>query len=216
MRPRFADRDAAGRLLGARLATWAEATVTTDPVVLGLPRGGLPVATGVARALGAPCDVFVVRKLGVPTQPELALGAVAGGGVRVLNREVVAAAGLDDATLDRLSAAATAEVDRRERSYRGDRPAVALAGRTVILVDDGIATGATVRAAVAAIRARAPAGVVVAAPVAPAAVVPSLAEVADHVIVLVAATRFGSVGAFYQNFAQLSDADVQAIMVECG
>jgi putative phosphoribosyl transferase len=225
VKARFGDRAAAGRRLGAELAanavgapraTQVGSASTADRVVLGLPRGGVPVAAEVAHVLGAPFDVFVVRKLGVPTQPELAFGAVAGGGVRVLNSDVVSGAGLDPATIDRLTAAAMAEVGRRERTYRGDRPALALGGRAVILVDDGIATGATVRAALAAVRAQAPASVVVAAPVAPVAVVRLLADVADDVTVLVAAPRFGSVGSFYQNFAQLSDADVQAIMAERG
>jgi putative phosphoribosyl transferase len=216
VRSRFDDRAAAGRFLGAAMAAGPASAPAVEPVVLGLPRGGLPIAAEVARALGAPFDVFVVRKLGVPTQPELAFGAVAGGGVRVLNSDVVTGAGLDPATIDRLAAAATAEVDRREQAYRGDRPALALRGRTVILVDDGIATGATVRAAVAAVRAQGPAGVVVAAPVGPVAVVRELADVADDVIVLIAAARFGSVGSFYRNFAQLSDADVQAIMTGRG
>ena len=165
-----------------------------------------------ARALGAPLDVFVVRKLGVPTQPELAFGAVAGGGVRVLNSEVVVGARLRAATIDRLTEAAAEEVARRERIYRGTRPAPALGGRTVILVDDGIATGATVRAAVAAARAHAPESVIVAAPVAPIRVVRELEQVADRVVVLIEAVRFGSVGSFYADFAQLSDADVQEVI----
>jgi predicted phosphoribosyltransferase len=187
-----------------------------DPVVLGLPRGGVPVAAAVAQALEAPLDAFVVRKLGVPSQPELAFGAVASGGVRVLNPDVVAGARLDAATIDRLTESAAAEVARRERAYRGARPGLVLGGRTVILVDDGIATGATVRAAVTAARAHAPAGVVVAAPVAPVEVVRQLEQSADRVVVLVEATRFGSVGSFYLDFAQLSDADVQAVIRQFG
>lgn len=212
MNARFATRAEAGRLLGAQLADLAETSWTADPLVLGLPRGGLPVAAGVARALGAPLDVFVVRKLGVPTQPELAFGAVAGGGVRVLNSDVVVGARLQAATIDRLTEAAAEEVARRERIYRGTRPAPALGGRAVILVDDGIATGATVRAAVAAARAHAPASVIVAAPVAPVRVVRELEQVADRVVVLIEAVRFGSVGSFYANFAQLSDADVHEVI----
>jgi len=206
---RFATRAEAGRLLGARLV---EAYRAASPVVLGLPRGGVPVAAEVGKALDAPVDVFVVRKLGLPSQPELAFGAVASGGVRVLNPGVVAAARLDEATIERLTAAGAAEVERREQAYRGAGAPLALSGSTVILVDDGIATGATVRAAVEAIRAHRPAGVVVAAPVAPADVVGELTAVADRVIVLVAATRFGSVGSFYDDFSQLSDADVQGLL----
>lgn len=208
MRTRFATRADAGRRLGARLA---EFYADAEPVVLGLPRGGVPVATEVAAALGARVDVFVVRKLGVPWRPELAFGAVASGGARVLNPDVVTSAGLDEATIDRLSDIATAEVQRREQMYGvGDAPS--LAGRTVILVDDGIATGATVRAAVEAVRAVGAAGVVVAAPVAPEQVVTQLSAVADQVVVLVSARRFGSVGSFYVDFRQLSDLDVQDIM----
>lgn len=208
MRTRFATRSDAGRRLGARLAgLYADA----DPVVLGLPRGGVPVATEVAAALGARAGVFVVRKLGVPWHPELAFGAVASGGARVLNQDVVTSARLDEATIDRLTEVATAEVQRREKAY-GVRDAPSLGGRTVILVDDGIATGATVRAAVEAVRALGAAAVVVSAPVAPEQVVAQLSAVADRVVVLVSATRFGSVGSFYVDFAQLSDLDVQESM----
>jgi putative phosphoribosyl transferase len=209
VRTHFADRAEAGRLLGARLI---EPYGSADPVVLGLPRGGVSVAAEVAEALGAALDVFVVRKLGVPRQPELAFGAVASGGVRVLNPGVVATARLDAATIDRLSEAAAAQVEDRERAYRGAGTAPELRGRTVIFVDDGIATGATVRAAVEAVRAHRPARVVVAAPVAPAEVVAQLAESVDHVVVLVAARSFGSVGWFYDDFSQLTDADVQALV----
>jgi putative phosphoribosyl transferase len=170
------------------------------------------VAAEVAKALDAPVDVFVVRKLGVPSQPELAFGAVASGGVRVLNPGVVAAARLDEATIERLTVAGAAELERREKACRGAGAPLTLSGRAVILVDDGIATGATVRAVVEAIRAHRPASVVVAAPVAPADVVGQLAEIADRVVVLVAAKRFGSVRRFYDDFDQLSDADVQAVV----
>ena len=209
MSTRFATRFDAGRRLGARLA---ERYAAADPLVLGLPRGGVPVAAEVAAALGTRADDFVVRRLGVPWQPELAFGEVAIGGERVLNADVVSAARLDDATIDRLTEAAAAEVLRRERAYRGDGGTLALGGRTVILVDDGIATGATARAAVEAVRAVGAAEVVVAAPVAPERVVTQLREVADDVVVLVAATRFGSVGSFYLDFDQLSDLDVQDIL----
>jgi putative phosphoribosyl transferase len=209
VRTRFATRIDAGRRLGARLT---ERYGDADAVVLGLPRGGVPVAAEVAAALGAPIDVFVVRKLGLPWQPELAFGAVASGGARVLNPDVVAAAHLDDATIDRLSAVAAEEIERRDQAYRGATPRPDLSGRTVILVDDGIATGATVRAAVEAVRALGAATVVVAAPVAPAQVVQELSAIADEVVVLEAAKRFGSVGSFYVNFHQLSDDDVHAAL----
>lgn len=168
------------------------------------------MAAAVACALDAAMDIFVVRKLGVPSQPELAFGAVASGGVRVLNPGVVASAGLNAAEIDRLTVAAADEVARRELAYRCHSAPLALRGRAVILVDDGIATGASVRAAIEAIRVHRPAEVVVTAPVAPAAVVGQLAEAADRVVVLLAAVRFGSVGSFYDDFSQLSDADVRA------
>jgi putative phosphoribosyl transferase len=206
---RFANRIDAGRRLGARLA---ERYSAADPIVLGLPRGGVPVAAEVAAALGTRPDVFVVRKLGVPWQPELAFGAVASGGARVLNADVVSATRLDEATIERLTETAGAEVLRREQAYRGRGAVPVLGGRTVILVDDGIATGATVRAAVAAVRALGAAAVVVAAPVAPQQVVAQLTAIADDVVVLVAAARFGSVGSFYVDFDQLSDLDVQGFM----
>ncbi|MDQ2748455.1 MAG: phosphoribosyltransferase [Actinomycetota bacterium] len=207
MRTRFATRAEAGRLLGARLA---EQHAGAEPIVLGLPRGGVPVAAEVASALGAVCDVFIVGKLGLPWQPELAFGAVASGGVRVLNADVVATSGLAAATIDELTEVAAAEVHRREHAYRGGAPRHDLRARTVILVDDGIATGATVRVAVQAVRALHAASIVVAAPVAPARVVQELTGLADQVVVLVAATNFGSVGSFYVDFGQLSDADVRA------
>jgi putative phosphoribosyl transferase len=206
---RFADRAEAGRLLGARLA---ESAAWRHPVVLALPRGGVPIAAEVAQALDAPMDVFVVGKLGVPSQPELAFGAVAGGGVRVLNPDVIAAARLGRVEIDRLTAAVAAEVYRRERAYRGAAAPPALRGSTAILVDDGIATGASMRAAIQAARVHGPREVVVAAPVAPAQVVTELAEIADRVVVLVAAPRFSSVGWFYDDFSQLSDADVREAM----
>jgi putative phosphoribosyl transferase len=208
MRTRFATRMAAGRLLADRLAAYRDAA----PMVLGLPRGGVPVAAEVARVLGAPLDVFVVRKLGVPAQPELAFGAVATGGVRTLNSAILARAGLSPETVDRLTETATQEVERREQAYRGTGSALNLGDRVVILVDDGIATGATARAALAAIRVHRPAAVVLAAPVAPTEVVADLERLTEDVAVLVAAKRFVSVGSFYDDFSQLSDADVRAIL----
>src|SRR5438477_6983383 len=159
----FRDRTEAGQLLAAQLAAYAQ---RPDVLVLALPRGGVPVAYEVARALGAPLDVFLVRKLGVPGQEELAMGAIATGGVRVLNAAVVDALHIPPATIAAVAAAEQRELARRERLYRGARPAPDVRGRTVILVDDGLATGATMRAAVAALRQHQPARIVVAVPIA--------------------------------------------------
>ena len=162
MTTHFTDRRDAGRRLAAALATWAG---RDDLTVLGLPRGGVPVAAEVAAALGGVLDAFVVRKLGVPGHRELAMGAIASGGVRVLNEAVVQGLGLGPETIDAVAAEESVEMARRERAYRGDREPAAVAGRTVVLCDDGLATGATMRAAVAAVRALGPAAIVVAAPV---------------------------------------------------
>ena len=152
--PRFRDRSEAGRLLAAKLADYAD---RPDVVVLALPRGGVPVAYEVARALGAPLDVFLVRKLGIPGHEELAMGAVATGGVRVLNEQVVRALRIPDYVIDAIAAKEEQELARRERLYRGDRPPPDVRGRTVILVDDGLATGATMHAAIQALRQQQPA-----------------------------------------------------------
>src|SRR3954465_8514857 len=159
----FQDRTDAGRQLAAKLAAYAG---QPDVLVLALPRGGVPVAYEVAEALGASLDVFLVRKLGVPGQEELAMGAIASGGVRVLNEEVIDALGIPGAVIDAVAADEQLELERRERAYRDGRPAPEVHGRTVILVDDGLATGSTMRAAVAALRQLQPARVVVAVPVA--------------------------------------------------
>src|SRR2546428_5205971 len=161
---RFSDRVEAGQLLGRELAR--KLGKRDDVIVLALPRGGVPVGYEVAQALGAPLDVFIVRKLGVPGHEEYAMGAVASGGVRVLNDDAVRSLGLTDETVDRVTAKELAELNRRERLYRGDRPEPDLKGRTVILVDDGLATGSTMKAAVKALAARGPARIVVAVPIA--------------------------------------------------
>src|SRR5437762_2226671 len=158
---RFRDRAEAGRQLAARLTTYAN---RDDVIVLGLPRGGAPVAFEVARALHAPLDVFLVRKLGVPGHPELAMGAIAAGGVRVMSEDLISEVGIPRALVEQVSAREHVELGRRQRLYRGDRPFPDLRGRTVILIDDGLATGATMEAAVAALRELKPARIVVAAP----------------------------------------------------
>jgi putative phosphoribosyl transferase len=200
--PPFSDREEAGRRLAAKLPA------LDRPIVLGLPRGGVPVAAAVARALGAPLDVFVVRKLGLPMQPELAMGAVASGGVRVLNEDVLREAGVPPAALEEVTARARAAVEARERLYRGDRPAPALAGRDTVLVDDGLATGATMRAAVAAVRALGPSRLVVAVPIAPAETVAAFARDGIELACVHAPDDFVSVGSWYRDFGQVSDEEV--------
>lgn len=205
----FRDRRAAGAALGAELAGRIDGG---DVVVLGLPRGGVPVAAEVATALRAPLDVFVVRKLGAPGQPELAIGALASGGVRVLNHGLVEQLRVDAQTLSRVTEAESTELRRREQAYRGDRPPVELTGRTVVLVDDGLATGATVLAAVRAVRAGSPGRVVVAVPVGSPQACERVAEVADDVVCLHAPSSFGAVGAHYLDFRQTTDDQVRALL----
>ena len=180
--------------------------------MLGLPRGGVPVAAEVARALGAPLDVFVVRKLGAPSQPELALGAIASGGTIVLNDDIVRHLGVDPARLAPIVAAQRAEVEARDRLYRGDRPPLQLTGGTAVLVDDGLATGATMRAAVAAVRQLAAASVVVAVPVAAPEAVALLRAEADRVAVLSMPTDFVAVGLWYRDFRQVTDDEVRRLL----
>lgn len=205
----YADRQAAGRTLAARLEGYRG---RSRLVVLGLPRGGVPVAREVADALAAPLDVLVVRKLGAPGQPELAVGALAGGGVRVLNDDVVVALGLHADQLDELARREAAEIARREAAYRGGRPAPELAGTTALLVDDGLATGATMSAAVVAVRRLGAAFVVVAVPVAPAATCQRLRGIADEVVCAQTPEGFIAVGAFYDDFAATTDDQVRTAL----
>jgi putative phosphoribosyl transferase len=205
---RFTDRAEAGQALAKKLAHLSE----QNSIVLALPRGGLPVAYEVARALRAPLDVLNVRKLGVPSQPELAMGAVSTGGVRVLNDEVIRAAGVSATDLEEATAAQRKEIERREQLYRGGRPAPVLEGRTVIVVDDGIATGATVRAALAVVRAQKPARLVLGVPVAAASTVRSLAGEADEVVSVLTPEDLFAIGLWYDSFPQLTDADVQRFL----
>jgi putative phosphoribosyl transferase len=204
----FRDRRDAGRQLSSRVTGYR----ATEPVVVGLPRGGVPVAYEVARALDAPLDVIVVRKLGVPSRPELGMGAIGEGGVRVLNRRVIDATGVTDAELAAVEAREQIEVDRRARRYRGDRPMIPLAGRTVILVDDGLATGGTARAAVQAARAHGARRVVLAVPVAPPESVQALADEADEVVVLHTPRDLRSIGEWYADFGQTADAEVERLL----
>lgn len=208
MRTRFADRSEAGRELALRLTHLRG----HDPIVLALPRGGLPVAHEIARALHAPLDVLIVRKLGVPWHPELAMGAVAAGGVRVLNRDVIAETGVTEADLEAVTARELAEVDRRERVYRAGHPAPTLRGRTVVLVDDGIATGATARAAIAVVRAQKPLSLVLAVPVVQASAALDLSRDVDEVACVLAPRELFAIGAWYESFPQLTDDEVRATL----
>lgn len=205
---RFADRTDAGRHLAARLERYRAA----DVLVLGLPRGGVPVAAEVARALDAPLDVLVVRKLGVPSQPELAFGAIGEDGVRVLNDAVLRRTGIGEAEMDAVEARERAELQRRVTRYRGGRPSALLRGRTVLIVDDGFATGATARAGAEVARARGAQTVVLAAPIGAADTVRSLWEVADDVVCLGAPLDFAAVGQGYDDFSQTSDEQVTALL----
>jgi predicted phosphoribosyltransferase len=181
-------------------------------IVLGLPRGGVPVAFEAAKALGAPLDVFLVRKLGVPGHDELAMGAIASGGVRVLNDSVVGSLAIPEAALEEVTARERKELERRERAYRGGRSGPALGGRRIILVDDGLATGATMRAAVKALRAHEPARIVVAVPTAPPDAIDDLREEADEVVCLHTPAPFYGVGGSYDDFSQTSDEEVRELL----
>ncbi|HVX38593.1 MAG TPA: phosphoribosyltransferase [Gemmatimonadaceae bacterium] len=209
MATRFKDRTDAGRQLAERLAHLRD----EQPIVLALPRGGVPVAYEVAHALHAPLDVLNVRKLGVPWQEELAMGAIATGGVRVLNNDVIMNARITTEMLEQATALQRLELDRRERLYRSGRPAPDLRGRTVVLVDDGVATGATTRAAIAVIRAQAPARLVLAVPVAQDTVAAELARAVDELVCVTTPGDLYAIGAWYDAFPQLSDAEVQRILM---
>jgi predicted phosphoribosyltransferase len=205
----FRDRQDAGIQLAARLLRYAG-----DPkvLVLGLPRGGVPVAYQVARRLDAPLDVFVVRKLGVPGHRELAMGAIATGGVRVLNPEVVTALRINEPVIAAVATQEQIELERQERVYRGNVPFPGLAGRIVIVVDDGLATGSTMRAAVRALRQMQPARIVVAAPVAAAETCRSLAAEADEVVCVSTPELFHAVSMWYQEFSQTTDEEVRTLL----
>jgi putative phosphoribosyl transferase len=214
MSPRlFRDRTEAGRLLEARLEEYAG---KPDVIVLALPRGGVPVAYEVARALHAPMDVFVVRKLGIPGQEELAMGAVATGGVRVLNDQVVRGLGIPDYVIDAVVDWETEELQRRERVYRGDRPPPDVRGKTVILVDDGLATGSTMLVAVRALRQQGPARIVVAVPVASPDTCELLKAHVDEVVCAATPEPFYAVGLWYRDFSQTTDDEVRELLARSG
>jgi putative phosphoribosyl transferase len=208
-RPRFHDRADAGRAVAADLAAYAG---RPDLLVLALPRGGVPVAYEVARALGAPLDVFIVRKLGLPGHEEFAMGAIASGGIRLINEEVVREFAVTEAEIAAVSAAEALELERRERQYRRDRPRPTIEGRTVILVDDGLATGATMHAAVVALREKRPARLIVAVPVAAADTCDAFREIVDEIVCAETPAPFYAVGLWYENFSQTTDEEVQDLL----
>jgi putative phosphoribosyl transferase len=205
----FEDRRSAGRALVPEL----QRCKLEDPVILGLPRGGIPLAYEIAVALHAPLDTIVVRKLGVPSQPELAFGAIASGGIRVINDDVIESLlSLDEATIEAIAGREMHELRRREQAYRLDRPYPELGGRDVVLVDDGLATGATMRAAAKAVKTRSPASVVVAVPVGSASAVAKVAAIVDRVICLESPASFYAVGQFYSDFRQTTDDEVRELL----
>lgn len=206
---RFRDRREAGRILARHLEAYAN---RPDVLVLALPRGGVPVAFEVAEALAVDLDVFVVRKLGVPGHEEFAMGAIATGGVRVLNEEAVRLLRLSRHVIEAVTARELRELDRRERLYRGDRPPLEVAGRTVILIDDGLATGATMHAAVQALRRMQPAGIVVAVPIAASEVCNALQAEVDEVVCVVTPEPFRAVSFWYEDFSQTTDDEVRALL----
>lgn len=201
----IADRRTAGQALASLLRSYR---CQPDTIVLALPRGGVPVAYEIARTLALPLDLLTVRKLGLPLHAELAMGAIASGGVRVLNRDVVAIHGIDEATLDEVAQRELVELQRRERVYRGDHPLPDLRDQQVILVDDGLATGATMRAAVQAVRSQGAARIVIAVPVAPSDTIAELRDEVDEVVCPFAPEFFTAIGRWYVDFFQVSDREV--------
>lgn len=209
MPERFVNRTDAGRQLAAELTRYS---ARSDALVLGLPRGGVPVAFEIAIALDAPLDVFVVRKLGLPGHEEFGIGAIASGGVRVVDESVLRAYGVDAETLEEITRRERRELERRERRYRDDRPFPATHDRIVILVDDGLATGSTMRAAVAALRAESPREIVVAVPVGAPETCSAMTRLADDVVCLMTPEPFYAVGLWYENFDQTDDDEVHDLL----
>jgi len=205
----FANRKEAGQKLAQRLRKY---TNRGDVIVLGAPRGGVPVAFEIATDLKAPLDVFVLRKLGVPGREELAFGAIASGGVRILNRDIVEGLGITGLDIERVTRAENQELERRERAYRGGKPPLEISGLTVILVDDGVATGSTMKAAIRALRQMKPARIVIAVPVAPPSTCNQLQFEADELVCLEMPEPFYGVGQFYSDFSQVSDEEVKELL----
>ena len=205
----FIDRADAGRQLAARLSAYAD---RSDVIVLGLPRGGVPVAYEVARRLRAPLDVFLVRKLGVPSHPELAMGAIAEGGVEVLSEDLIRDVGVPEALVRQVAVRERLELDRRDTLYRGGRTLPPVRGHIVILIDDGLATGSTMQAAVTALRRLDPARIIVAVPVGARDTCTRIGRLADEVVCLAMPEPFQAVGLWYQRFAQTTDEEVQRLL----
>jgi predicted phosphoribosyltransferase len=209
MKRRFRDRTDAGQFLATKLTAYAS---RPDVLVLALPRGGVPVAFEVAKALSAPLDVFLVRKLGVPGQEELAMGAIASGGVRALNQEVVEMLHIPEGVIAAVADEEQRELERRERAYRGDRPVPSMRGCTLILVDDGLATGSSMRAAAAALRQRGPARIVVAVPTAAPETCSELKTEVDEIVCAITPDPFYAVGLWYEDFSQTTDQEVRDLL----
>lgn len=205
----FRDRADAGRALAAALAEWRE---QADVLVLALPRGGVPVAYELASSLALRLDLMLVRKLGTPGHKEMAMGAIASGGVRVLNDDLIRGLCIPPAAIDAIAQKEALELQRRDLAYRGKRPAPAVAGQRVILVDDGLATGASMRAAIAAVRQQSPAQIVVAVPVAPVETLAMLRPLVDQLICLLTPAPFFSVGQWYRDFSQTTDEEVKTLL----
>ncbi|ASC69612.1 Putative phosphoribosyl transferase [Halomicronema hongdechloris C2206] len=211
MARRFCDRTDAGQRLAARLQEYSE---RSDTIVLGLPRGGVPVAFEVAQSLHLPLDICLVRKLGAPGQPELAMGAIASNGVRVINQQVVERLGIFPEAIDQVAAKEQVELERRNLTYRQGRPPLQLTNQTVILIDDGVATGSTLRAAIAVIKAQHPTAIIVAVPVAPPATVASLKQEVDEVICPLMPEALNSISLWYENFDQTRDRTVCELLAQ--
>ena len=205
----FRDRAEAGRVLADRLAAYAN---YPDALVLALPRGGVPVAFEIAEALNLPLDIFVVRKLGLPGHEEFAMGAIASGGARVLNQDLIRQLSLSNEIIEHIVAREQRELERRERTYRGQRPVLDVRDRTIIIVDDGLATGSSMRAAIAALRQKRPTKLIVAVPVGARLTCSELEALADEVICLETPENFSAVGLCYKDFSQITDEDVKYLL----
>ncbi|EKU96448.1 putative phosphoribosyltransferase [Leptolyngbya sp. PCC 7375] len=211
MKTRFRDRTHAGKKLATQLTAYAN---RSDVLVLGLPRGGVPVAYEVAKALNIPLDICLVRKLGVPGDKELAMGAIASGGVRVLNYDIISQLAISDKTLEHIAARELRELQRRDRVYRGDRPQPEICDRTILLIDDGLATGATMQAAIKVLQQQHPKGIIVAVPVAPLSRCQALEADVDRIVCLATPEPFYAIGLWYKNFAQTTDEQVRHLLAK--